>query len=147
MADTPESKVKKSVKADLADLKIYYQMPVTGGFGNSGDPDFSLCVAGLHVGLETKDDCLRHRRGDLYRGKRIKTGAPTDLQKLRLAEIRDSGGLSLVVDRHNVDALRGWLELVISVSKSDYPLRQVRAILRTAAKRADLWYEVMPEYD
>lgn len=147
MATTPEGKVKQDIKSDLTDLKLFYQMPVTGGFGNSGDPDFTLCVAGLLVGLEAKEDCLRHRRGDLYRGKRIKTGAPTDLQKLRMAEIRDSGGITLVVDRHNVGLLRIWLELAISLSASDYPMRQVKAMLRTAAKRAELWYEVMPEYD
>lgn len=147
MVATPESKVKKDVKKDLTDLKLYYQMPVTGGFGNSGDPDFTVCVAGLTVGLETKDDCLRHRRGDLYRGKRIKTGAPTDLQKLRMAEIRDSGGITLVVDRHNVVVLRAWLEYVLQLATSDRPFRQVLLLAKTAARNNDLWYEVMPDYD
>lgn len=143
-ANTPENRVKREVKTAVRDLNIYYMMPVTGGFGHSGDPDFFLCVGGLLVGVETKSDCLRHRRGDVYRGRRIQAGAPTDLQKVRMGEIRAAGGLTLVVDRHNVGALRGWLERALDISGSNYPLPHIREILREAARSANLWYEVMP---
>ena len=43
MATTPEGKVKAKVKVILKELGAYYTMPVTGGFGTSGAPDFLVC--------------------------------------------------------------------------------------------------------
>ena len=37
---TPEGKVKDKVKKILKELKAYYIMPATGGYGSSGAPDF-----------------------------------------------------------------------------------------------------------
>ena len=40
MATTPEGKVKKAVRRVLDELGAYYVMPVTGGYGKQGAPDF-----------------------------------------------------------------------------------------------------------
>ena len=109
MAVTPENRVKARVKALCREHNVHYIMPVTGGFGGSGAPDFLLCVNGVFVTVETKADCLRHLRGDMHRGKRIKTGAPTALQQQHMQQIRASGGVTMVIDRHNVEVLGEFL--------------------------------------
>ena len=87
---TPEAKVKKRVKEILTDLNAYYVMPVTGGYGNSGAPDFIICIAGLFYGIETKAN----------------GGRATALQLKNHDDIRKAGGIALVIDESNVDSLR-----------------------------------------
>ena len=87
---TPEAKVKAKVKKILAELGCYYAMPVTGGYGNSGVPDFLICKAGLFYGIECKAN----------------GGKPTALQLKHLDDIRKAGGIALVIDETNVETLR-----------------------------------------
>lgn len=87
---TPESKVKARVKKILTELGAYYAMPVTGGFGNSGVPDFLICVKGKFYGIECKAN----------------GGKPTALQLKHLDDIRKAGGVALVIDETNVETLR-----------------------------------------
>lgn len=87
---TPESKVKARVKKILTELGAYYAMPVTGGFGNSGVPDFLICVKGKFYGIECKAN----------------GGKPTALQLKHLDDIRKAGGIALVIDETNVETLR-----------------------------------------
>ena len=54
MATTPEGKVKKGVRQVLDKLGAYYVMPVTGGYGVQGAPDFLVCFKGRFIGIETK---------------------------------------------------------------------------------------------
>ena len=54
MAMTPEGKVKKSVRQVLDRLGAYYVMPVTGGYGRQGAPDFLVCYRGKFYGIECK---------------------------------------------------------------------------------------------
>ena len=93
---TPEAKVKKKVVAQLKELHAYYFYPVTGGYGRSNVPDIIGCYEGLFFGIECKA------------GK----NKPTPLQEKNLKEIRDAGGLDMVVNEDNVhtvmDELRGW---------------------------------------
>ena len=84
MAQTPEGQVKKSIKALLAHLGIWYCMPATGGYGKSGVPDFLCCADGRFIGIEAKAP-----------GKLSNTSTMQDQQ---LAEIRTAGGLTLVCD-------------------------------------------------
>lgn len=81
MAMTPEAKVKKAIRAVLDAHGAYYVMPVTGGFGNSGAPDFLVCHKGRFIGIEAKA------------GK----GKPTALQQMNLDKINNSGGLAYVI--------------------------------------------------
>jgi len=96
---TPEAKVKKKVKDVLNDIGAYYTMPVTGGYGNSGAPDFIICIAGLFYGIECKAN----------------GGKPTALQLKNHDDIRKAGGIALVIDETNVDNLRK--ELISHVEK------------------------------
>lgn len=87
---TPEGRVKKKVKDVLEDLGAYYVMPVTGGYGNSGAPDFIICIAGLFYGIECKAN----------------GGKATALQLKNHDDIRKAGGIALIVDETNVENLR-----------------------------------------
>ena len=87
---TPEAKVKAKVKKLLNELGAYYTMPVTGGYGNSGVPDFIVCKESLFYGIECKAN----------------GGKPTALQLKHLDDIRKAGGIALVIDETNVETLR-----------------------------------------
>jgi hypothetical protein len=56
MATTPEGRVKKKVTDMLKKHKVWYYMPVSGGFGSHGIPDFVGCVRGRFIGIECKAD-------------------------------------------------------------------------------------------
>jgi hypothetical protein len=90
MATTPEGRVKAKVKVILKELGAYYTMPVTGGFGTSGAPDFLVCFKGNFVGIECKA------------GK----GKPTALQGKNLHDIAQAGGQALVINEDNVADLQ-----------------------------------------
>ena len=96
MAQTPEKAVKKQVRAILDELGAYYVMPVTGGYGSQGAPDFLVCLKGKFVGIETKA------------GK----GKTTALQDLNLQKIRDAGGVALVIYETDIEVLRHMLGLL-----------------------------------
>lgn len=90
---TPEAKVKAKVRAILKELGAYYTMPVTGGFGTSGAPDFLVCLGGRFVGIECKA------------GK----GKTTALQEKNLEDITKAGGLALVINEINLPELKELL--------------------------------------
>ena len=90
---TPEAKVKKKVREVLQALRAYYVMPITGGYGNSGAPDFVVCFNSAFIGIECKA------------GK----GKTTALQEKNLAQIRSAGGLAIVINEENIDELKDLL--------------------------------------
>lgn len=83
---TPEGKVKASVKKLLNKAGAYYVMPVTGGYGNSGAPDFIVCHKGHFIGIECKA------------GK----NQPTALQMSNLMRITECDGKALVIREDNL---------------------------------------------
>lgn len=93
MAATPESKVKAKIKKLLAEYNVYYAMPIGTMFGNSGVPDFLCCVRGKFLAIEAKAN----------------GGKPTALQVKHLKDIRDAGGVALVVNEDNLDELENLL--------------------------------------
>lgn len=93
MAATPESKVKKRVKKVLDEMQVYYFMPVTSGYGNSGVPDVVACIKGKFFGIECKAG----------------NNKPTALQDKHMHNIRESGGAAFVVDETNVDTLHALI--------------------------------------
>jgi hypothetical protein len=93
MATTPEAKVKKQIRAVLDAHGAYYAMPIGTGFGNSGVPDFLVCVGGRFIGVEAKA------------GK----GTTTALQDANLTKIRANGGLALVINETNINELKETL--------------------------------------
>jgi len=91
---TPEKRVKVAVRKLLDSLNCYYVMPVTGGYGTQGAPDFLVCHRGRFIGIETKA------------GK----GRTTTLQELNLSRIRDAGGVALVIYETDIEKLKTILE-------------------------------------
>jgi len=99
MAQTPEGKIKDMIKKWCKANDVFYTMPVTGGYGSSGVPDFLLCVQGLFIGIEAKAP-----------GKG-RTGV-TALQKACMARISKAGGLCFVVDsRLDLEAIEAGLRM------------------------------------
>lgn len=90
---TPEAKVKKKVKDVLKELGAYYTMPVTGGYGKSGAPDFLICWQGMFFGVECKAG----------------SNTATELQLRNLRAIRGAGGAAIVINETNIDKLSSWM--------------------------------------
>jgi Holliday junction resolvase len=87
---TPEAKVKKKVKEILKSMGAYYAMPVATGFASSGVPDFVVCCKGKFYGIECKANGNK----------------PTALQESNLSQIREAGGVALIIDEFNVNNLK-----------------------------------------
>jgi len=98
MAMTPERRVKAKVRKVLDKLGAYYVIPVTGGYGNSGAPDFLVCLHGRFIGIECKA------------GK----NTTTPLQEKNLRQLSQAGGIALVVNDENVDAFETELSRMIT---------------------------------
>ena len=64
-------------------------MPATGGYGASGVPDIIACYQGRFIGIECKANGNK----------------PTALQEKNLNDIKNSKGLSLLIDESNIDML------------------------------------------
>jgi hypothetical protein len=92
---TPEGKVKAEIKKAFARFtNVWYFMPVTGGYGKSGVPDFVVCVSGKFFAVEAKAE----------------DGSTTALQDMTLRDIRYAGGATLVVlGTVGVSALESYL--------------------------------------
>lgn len=97
MADTAEARVKQRLREMLAGR--YYRQPTTGGFGNSGQLDFTLCVNGIYCGIEAKSISSSY-------GKR----GPTALQWGEIDAIRGAGGVAAVVDEDNLADVKTLLD-------------------------------------
>lgn len=86
MASTAEHRVKRRVTEQLKALGAYYFFPTTGGYGSSGVPDIVGCLNGRFFGIECKA------------GK----NKPTKLQLKNLTEIKEAGGIALVINEENL---------------------------------------------
>jgi hypothetical protein len=87
MASTPEAKVKEKIKKILKEHGAWYAMPMGTGYGNSGVPDFLVCLNGNFLAIEAKA------------GK----GVPTALQEKNLRDIDKAGGWTLVVNELSLE--------------------------------------------
>lgn len=94
MAKTPEGKVKDCVVGILKDEDVYYFFPATHGYGRSGVPDIVACVNGLFLAIECKA------------GK----NKPTALQVREIESIRRRGGVAIVTNEQNWDAVRNLVK-------------------------------------
>jgi len=99
MAMTPEKKVKQAVVAILKEFKAYYFYPVSGGYGMSGVPDIVVCFLGRFIGIECKAG----------------TNKPTALQEVNLNNIREQGGIALVINEDNIQLVRKILTAIRDV--------------------------------
>jgi hypothetical protein len=91
---TRENIVKKKVKEVLKELGAYYVMPMTGGYGKSGAPDFIICWKGMFFGVECKAG----------------SNTATELQLRNLQAIREAKGAAIVINENNVDKLSSWMK-------------------------------------
>ena len=73
-------------------------MPATGGYGASGVPDIIACHQGRFIGIECKANGNK----------------PTALQKKHLSDIKNTKGVSLLIDESNVDMLEYLIKKQIS---------------------------------
>ena len=149
MAQTPEGWVKAHVTNILDEHTVFYTMPMTMGYGRSGVPDIIACVKGLFITIEVKDCALRHRMGELRtrgknKGKVVSEGGPTALQQAVMADIRATGGITLLVDRHNFMRLHDFFMCLEDINWSNTVSEYMEEV-RFHAQRLDLWYERMPE--
>jgi hypothetical protein len=87
MATTPEAKVKAKIKAILKSYRAYYVMPIGTGYGNSGVPDFLVCLNGEFLAIEAKAG----------------RGVPTALQEKNMREIKEAGGRALVINEESLE--------------------------------------------
>jgi Holliday junction resolvase len=76
-------------------------MVVTGGFGNSGTPDFLICCSGIFVGIECKANGNK----------------PTALQRDHIEKINECGGVAFVVNETNVNNLKSILTELMKCQK------------------------------
>lgn len=93
---TPEAKVKRKVRDLLEKHGAYYAMPVTGGYGASGVPDFLVCHHGRFIGIECKAG----------------SNKPTALQISNMRKIEIAGGATVVINEDNMNDLVKLLEIV-----------------------------------
>ena len=92
---TPEGKVKDKIKALLKKYGAYYTMPVMSGMATNGTPDFAVCHQGRYLAIEAKAD---------------ESGAPTELQWVRLREVEKAGGDTMVIHAGNLAVLDNYLQ-------------------------------------
>ena len=92
---TPEGKVKKVIKDLLKEYGAWFFMPVQGGFGRAGVPDFIGVHKGRFFAVETKGK----------EGQR-----PTRLQQIEMRDIAAQGGTCFVVaGQDGLEDLKVWL--------------------------------------
>lgn len=99
MATTPEGKVKEKVKKLLTQRGAYWYMPMgTAIYTRNGVPDFLVCYRSVFIGIETKAGYNK----------------PSALQKLELINIKNAGGIGLVVNEKNLGTIENVLEAIDS---------------------------------
>jgi len=91
---TPESLVKKKIRAILDEAGAYYAMPIGSGYGNAGVPDFLICCNGKFIGVEAKAG----------------TNKVTALQEQNIQKIFDAGGIALVINEYTIPELQELLK-------------------------------------
>ena len=99
---TPEATVKKQVMKELEKMGAYFFYPVTGGYGKSGVPDIVGCYMGKFFGIEVKSG----------------NNKPTMLQVKNLREIREAGGIALVINEQNVGSTATYIEQAWSMTEA-----------------------------
>ncbi len=85
MAEKPEARVKRMIKAYLKSTGAWFCMPIGGPYSTHGVPDILACLGGRMIGIECKAF-----------GKK---STVTPAQKDQLARITDAGGVAILADR------------------------------------------------
>jgi hypothetical protein len=96
---TPESLVKKKIRAILDEAGAYYAMPIGSGYGNAGVPDFLVCCNGRFIGIEAKAG----------------TNKATALQEKNIQKIFDAGGIALVINEYTTPELEELIKWTMTL--------------------------------
>ena len=96
MAQTAESKVKAKIIKQLKAVGAYYFAPIGGPYAKSGVPDLIICFRGKFIAIEAKS------------GK----NTPTTLQRINLEQIKEQGGIAVVVNEENVETVADILSSI-----------------------------------
>lgn len=99
MARTPEGKVKDELKKQLREIGAFQVQVIQGVMSFGGISDSLVCYRGIFFALEVKADATR--RG------------PTPLQMQFLDGVSAAGGISYVVDAHNVHDIGRLMKRVV----------------------------------
>lgn len=92
-----ESQLTSQIKNYLKTKGAYCEKIFGGGFQASGIPDILCCYRGIFIAIEVKSPT----------GK----GRASDVQKLKVKAIRDSGGIALITDNlEEVERLFNWID-------------------------------------
>jgi hypothetical protein len=96
---TPEGYSKLAVKEVFERHRhdLWWYMPVSGGYGQHGIPDYIVCCCGLFLAVECKAE----------------KGKLSALQIMQLTRITDAAGVALVVWGTDVMELEAWITRVI----------------------------------
>lgn len=105
-AKTPEGKVKEQVKFIFDTYRVYWFMPVTGGYNRSGVPDFIACCNGKFIAVETKSKYTRH--------------GVTALQAQNIQQIIECNGVALVIDEDNIDELEQLIKNILAYNGAEH---------------------------
>lgn len=88
MSQTPEAKVKKRIREVLDAIGAVYSMPIGSSYGRANMCDFIVCLpGGLYLEIEAK----------AYDHSNIR---PNQIKKID--QVRDAGGLALVIHQDNL---------------------------------------------
>lgn len=79
----PEKKVENKIKKYLDYIGAYHVKIHGSAFMPAGTPDILACVKGVFVGIEVK---------------KPKGGRASDLQKLKIKQIEQAGGIGIVAN-------------------------------------------------
>lgn len=88
-----EDDVKKYIKALLKYYGVWYFMPSASQYGTSGIPDFICCYRGRFLSIEAK----------------FGYNKPTDLQGIRMEEIREAHGIAVWINENRLEGLERLL--------------------------------------
>lgn len=83
MSGKEEQKVQKKITDYLDSLGAYYLKVHGSAYQPAGTPDLLCCVNGMFVGIEVK---------------KPKGGIVSELQKFKIKEIQNSGGIAFVAN-------------------------------------------------
>ena len=89
-----EKWVKQQVVKMLKERHLYYFFPVAGNYTSIGVPDIVACIRGRFVGIECQ----------------VGNNRPTVLQHKNLEDIRNNGGIAMVVTENDLETLEKRLE-------------------------------------
>jgi hypothetical protein len=97
-----ETELKRRIRAWLKAEGAWYYMPVPGGYGKHGVPDFLCMIEGVSFSIETKTT-----------GRK-----PTMLQELEMKEMDAAGWMVFVVDSEETMA-RMMSEVMSEVTRDE----------------------------